>query len=188
MNREQTFVSDALSKMLIKQIMHEQTNANIYGVMSNYFDSIGLELSQMVRTPKEEELGHAQKIIDYCTSAGVDLCFESVKAVDLSDMLDPVKLMKHYLDLEIETTESIRLLCKQSLVDSDFISFNFLNDFIKIIKRGKRSSDKASDPFIIQKIGSRLIVLWGIYKNIKKWQRNILQHLILKQQVKMLKR
>ncbi len=46
-------------------------------------------------------------------------------------MLDPVKLMKHYLDLEIETTESIKLLCKQALVDSDFISFNFLNDFIK---------------------------------------------------------
>ena len=132
MNREQTFVSDALSKMLIKQIMHEQTNANIYGVMSNYFDSIGLEsCHKWFVHQREEELGHAQKIIDYCTSAGVDLCFESVKAVDLSDMLDPVKLMKHYLDLEIETTESIRLLCKQSLVDSDFISFNFLNDFIK---------------------------------------------------------
>ena len=132
MNREQTFVSDALSKMLIKQIMHEQTNANIYGVMSNYFDSNGLEnCHKWFVHQREEELGHAQKIIDYCTSAGVDLCFESVKAVDLSDMLDPVKLMKHYLDLEIETTESIRLLCKQSLVDSDFISFNFLNDFIK---------------------------------------------------------
>ena len=132
MNREQTFVSDALSKMLIKQIMHEQTNANIYGVMSNYFDSIGLENCHKWFThQREEELGHAQKIIDFCTSAGVDLCFESVKAIDLSDMLDPVKLMKHYLDLEIETTESIKLLCKQALVDSDFISFNFLNDFIK---------------------------------------------------------
>lgn len=132
MNREQTFISDALSKMLIKQIMHEQTNANIYGVMSNYFDSIGLEkCHKWFAHQREEELGHAQKIIDFCTSAGVDLYFESVKAIDLSDMLDPVKLMKHYLDLEIETTESIRLLCKQALVDSDFISFNFLNDFIK---------------------------------------------------------
>lgn len=132
MNREQTFVSDALSKMLIKQIMHEQTNANIYGVMSNYFESIGLEnCHKWFDHQREEELGHAQKIIDFCTSAGVDLCFESVKAIDLSDMLDPVKLMKHYLDLEIETTESIKLLCKQALVDSDFISFNFLNDFIK---------------------------------------------------------
>ena len=132
MNREQTFVSYALSKMLIKQIMHEQTNANIYGVMSNYFDSIGLEnCHKWFVHQREEELGHAQKIIDFCTSAGVDLCFESVKAIDLSDMLDPVKLIKHYLDLEIETTESIRLLCKQALVDSDFISFNFLNDFIK---------------------------------------------------------
>jgi ferritin len=112
--------------------MHEQTNANIYGVMSNYFDSIGLEnCHKWFAHQREEELGHAQKIIDFCTSAGVDLCFESVKAIDLSDMLDPVKLMKHYLDLEIETTESIRLLCKQALVDSDFISFNFLNDFIK---------------------------------------------------------
>ena len=31
----------------------------------------------------------------------------------------------------LETTESIRLLFKQALVYSDFISFNFLNDFIK---------------------------------------------------------
>ncbi len=73
MNREQTFVSDALSKMLIKQIMHEQTNANIYGVMSNYFDSIGLEnCHKWFVHQREEELGHAQKIIDFCTSAGVE--------------------------------------------------------------------------------------------------------------------
>ena len=30
MNRKETFVSDALSAMLITQIKHEQTNANIY--------------------------------------------------------------------------------------------------------------------------------------------------------------
>ena len=79
----------------------------------------------------EEELSHAKKIIDFCTNAGVELNFEQIDKIDLSESFDPVKLMTKYLDLEIETTESIRRLCKQALVDSDFISFNFLNDFIK---------------------------------------------------------
>lgn len=132
MNRKETFVSDALSAMLITQIKHEQTNANTYGIISNYFGSIGLEsCHKWFSHQMEEELSHAKKIIDFCTNAGVELNFEQIDKIDLSESFDPVKLMTKYLDLEIETTESIRRLCKQALVDSDFISFNFLNDFIK---------------------------------------------------------
>ena len=132
MNRKETFVSDALAGLLMIQIKHEQTNANTYGVMSNYFDSIGLNsCHKWFSHQMEEELNHAKKIIDFCTDAGVELSFNQVDKVDLSDSFDPVKLMTKYLDLEIETTESIKVLCKQALVDSDFISFNFLNDFIK---------------------------------------------------------
>jgi len=131
MNRNQTFVSDKLTEMLMIQIQHEQNNANIYGTISNYFDSIGLEQCHKWFThQRQEELEHAQKLIDFSTAAGVELNLIGIDKTDLSEILDPVKLMQKYLDLEIETTDSIRNLCKQSLEDNDFVSFNFLNGFI----------------------------------------------------------
>ena len=131
MNRSQTFVSDKLSEMLMMQIKHEQNNANIYCTISNYFGSIGLEQCHKWFThQRQEELEHAQKLIDFSTAAGIELNFSGIDKTDLSDILDPVKLMQKYLDLEIETTDSIKKLCRQALDDDDFVSFNFLNGFI----------------------------------------------------------
>lgn len=129
MDRKKTFISDQLGFMMIKQISHEQKNANIYAAMSNYFDSIGLNNThKWFKDQTEEEISHAKLIIDFLTEAGFDLEFESVDAVKLE--LEPVSLMQLYLDTEIGTTESIKKLAEQALLDCDFISFKFLNDFI----------------------------------------------------------
>lgn len=131
MNRNQTFVSDKLAEMLMMQIRHEQNNANIYATISNYFDSIGLEqCHRWFSHQRQEELEHAQKLIDFSTEAGIELDLTGIDKTDLSDILDPVKLMQKYLDLEISTTDSIRKLCRQALDDNDFVTFHFLNGFI----------------------------------------------------------
>ena len=131
MNRNQTFVSDKLAEMLMMQIRHEQNNANIYTTISNYFGSIGLEqCHKWFSHQRQEELEHAQKLIDFSTKAGIELDLTSIDKTDLSDILDPVKLMQKYLDLEISTTDSIRKLCRQALDDNDFVTFHFLNGFI----------------------------------------------------------
>lgn len=131
MNRNQTFVSDKLAEMLMMQIRNEQNNANIYTTISNYFGSIGLEqCHKWFSHQRQEELEHAQKLIDFSTKAGIELDLTSIDKTDLSDILDPVKLMQKYLDLEISTTDSIRKLCRQALDDNDFVTFHFLNGFI----------------------------------------------------------
>lgn len=130
MNRKETFVSDELASMLMTQISHEQKNANLYAAISNYFDSIGLEgCHAWFKNQTEEEIYHAQLLIDYCTEAGVELALTSVPAIEIKKK-DPKSIMQLYLDTEIETTESIKKLCSQALKDCDFISLKFLEDFI----------------------------------------------------------
>ena len=129
MSRQQTFMSDELSVLFMKQIAHEQLNANIYVTMSNYFGSIGLvNCHKWFSAQTKEELEHAEILYNFLTEAGVEICLEPIDKPDLPN--ESVELMKKYLETEIGTTESIKELAKQALLDNDFISFKFLNNFI----------------------------------------------------------
>ena len=132
MDRKITFLSDKLSSMLISQIVHEQSNANLYIAISNYFNGIGLnQCFKWFEHQAEEEIHHAKQVTDFLISSGCeDLCPEAVPATELPKEQTPISMMNAYVEREISTTKLIQSMCDQSLEDHDYISFKFLTDFI----------------------------------------------------------
>lgn len=129
MDRNQTFMSDELASLFMKQIAHEQLNSNIYVTMANYFNTVGLEnCYKWFQNQAKEELEHAELLYNFVTDAGIDIELEPIDKPNLT--LEPVALMDSYLETEIGTTDAIKVLTKQALSDNDFISFKFLTDFI----------------------------------------------------------
>ena len=124
-------ISKEIEKILNAQIKNEMNSYILYRAMSNCLEYSGWEgASKLWKKYADEENGHAEKIIDYMQERDckpqIPLTvqppkdFEGIKSiVDKSD--------KH----EIKITGDWKEIAKAAIKESDFLTFELAQDFLK---------------------------------------------------------
>ena len=67
-------LSDTVLKALNHQVNEEMYSWYVYTAMANHFDHVALKgFAAWMRTQAQEELGHANRLMDYIRDRGCDL-------------------------------------------------------------------------------------------------------------------
>ncbi len=126
MDRRIKTVSEAVGKLLVKQISHELFNHNLYRTFANFFATEGIvDLEKYYIKRAEEELEHHRWIVDRLNETDYDFMYPSVEQVEekFEDYIDPFKLT---VLKEIETTELINKIADAAFEEKDWQTITWL--------------------------------------------------------------
>jgi len=119
-----------LEKALNQQVNQEMSAAYAYLAASAWFESENLSgFAHWMEIQRQEELGHAQRLIDYLHDRGGKLDLEAV-AKPTSDFQTIMAVFQEALTSEENNTRSIHDLYQLSVEENDYATQSFLKWFI----------------------------------------------------------
>ncbi|MDL2252011.1 hypothetical protein LJC12_04095 [Odoribacter sp. OttesenSCG-928-J03] len=171
--RRESYLSDEVAQLLIEQIGHELNNQYLYHNFAIWYDTNSyFGQAAYFYKRKEEEMNHAQWIIDYLTQS--DYSFEipatDPKLIDIykgvtGKKLDIVHPHKATIDREIETTELIHKIYEKALEKKDYITTHWLKRLLEEQAEEEELSHVAldifrhtSDPLIVDKYFKDVVI------------------------------
>lgn len=116
-----------MQELLLRQLVHEMYNHNLYRTFANYFGVRGLaKLEEYYVKRAEEEKLHHDWIYSYLNDCDAEFVYPSIPAISekITDILDPFKMT---VDKEIQTTTEIYEIVDYSVSIGDWATFNWLN-------------------------------------------------------------
>ncbi|MEO9052684.1 MAG: ferritin, partial [Ginsengibacter sp.] len=124
-------LSEAMCKALNKQMTKEAHAAQIYLSYGSWASEQGYDgVSNFLFRHANEERNHMMKIIEYVLERGSTVKIEAIPAPDQ----DPVSVFNCFQKVfkqEVENTEEIYKIVKLSFDESDWITWNFAQWFVK---------------------------------------------------------
>ncbi len=112
------------------QIEAEMWSANLYSSMGIYFQKMGLSgCAHWMKKQAEEELGHANKLIEYGVTRGGDIKISAINAVPTT-WDDPQAVFGHVYQHECHVSELIDNLMDIALEENDKATQEFLRWFV----------------------------------------------------------
>ena len=126
-------LSASIIELFKLQISHEMYNSQFYTKVGMQLKNMGLDNigNHFYCTQVEEELEHKKKICDYLIDRNINVEIIPVPEVEFN-FISMSDVAMQYLNLEILTTERLKNIAKEALMESDFITFNFASDMIDI--------------------------------------------------------
>src|SRR5688572_9502230 len=116
---EETMIKPLLLAALLKQIQHEQSNAQAYRAVALYFGGLSLRgLEAFMSKQAREERGHAEKLITHATDRGGQVELGAIPAYP-SGFAGPLEAVRFVRDMERKTTESIHRLYELARKEAD---------------------------------------------------------------------
>ena len=104
---------------LLKQIQHEQSNAQAYRAVALYFGGLSLRgLEAFMSRQAREERGHAERLIAHAVDRGGQVELGAIPAYR-SDFASPLEAARAVRDMERKTTESIHRLYELARKEGD---------------------------------------------------------------------
>lgn len=156
-------ISGKITKAINDQINKEIYSAYLYIGMAAYAASMALGgISNWFRAQAKEELGHAEKFMNYLSEQGGELVLKAIAAPD-QKFTSVAGLFDKTLDHEKEVTASIHALVTLAKKEGDTATEIFLQWFVT-----EQIEEEASVADIIQKLaiggksGNSLLILDGI--------------------------
>ena len=131
-SRKKCLISDAMGKLLIKQVAHELKNYNLYRTFASYFDVEGIaDFAEYWNKRAGEELNHHNWVVNYLTAANYPVVYPAIEAngIEIKDYSTPFIAS---LDREIETTQMIYGLYELAQTEKDYMTSCWLYE--KLIK------------------------------------------------------
>lgn len=123
-------LKNSLEKALNQQVNQEMAAAYAYLAASAWFESENLSgFAQWMEIQRQEELAHAQRLIDYLHDRGGKLELEAV-AKPKSDFQTIMAVFQEALSSEENNTRSIHDLYQLSVEENDYATQSFLKWFI----------------------------------------------------------
>lgn len=133
MNRKLKLLSEPVSKLLMRQLIHELQNYLLYNNFANYFAEQGLDslyIYYKMRAAEEKE--HHDWIFDYATEADCRIVYPDIPTIEeqkVESIIDPFIAT---VNIEIKTTNMIYEIYEAAEKEKDFMTMNWLNE--KLIK------------------------------------------------------
>lgn len=124
-------LSDTLRGALNNQMTAEAYNAQIYLAYASWAASEGYDgISNFLFRHANEERGHMMKFLEYILERGATVQIQPIKAPDSlpKNMLD---CFEKTFAAEVENTQAIYKIVKMSFDENDWITWNFLQWFVK---------------------------------------------------------
>jgi ferritin len=153
-------ISGKITKAINDQINKEIYSAYLYIGMAAYAASMALGgISNWFRAQAKEELGHAEKFMNYLSEQGGELVLKAIAAPD-QKFTSVAGLFDKTLDHEKEVTASIHNLVTLAKKEADYATEIFLQWFVT-----EQIEEEASVSDIIQKLaiggkgGNAILVL-----------------------------
>ncbi|RVD90606.1 hypothetical protein TUBRATIS_29720 [Tubulinosema ratisbonensis] len=146
---------DKASELLSKQLNNEYTAFYFYTSCSSYFDKKNVELpglKKFFRKMAEEELEHAQGIINFMNARGMTVSFLQVKDFK-TNYESVVDVLVKSIDFEEKVLKDLSLIYKEAEESNDYTTTTFLDPYvieqvesIKELNSLKVNAERCMDP------------------------------------------
>lgn len=131
MSRKLKLLSDNISMLLKKQIVHELENELLYKSFANYFELEGIsKLSAYYLVRSQEEHTHAMWIYDYLTQADCRIIYPEVPLLGVQKVSNWLEPFDKTIDKEIETTQLIYAIYKAAFEEGDYMTTTWLQKLL----------------------------------------------------------
>jgi ferritin len=124
-------LSETLRSALNEQMTNEAYNAQLYLAYASWAASEGFDgIANFLFRHANEERGHMMKFLEYILERGATVQIQPIKAPDgvPANMLD---CFEKTFAAEVENTNAIYKIVKMSFDENDWITWNFLQWFVK---------------------------------------------------------
>lgn len=136
-----------LTKAFNDQINAEMWSSNLYLSMAVYFMDMGLDgCAHWMKKQSEEELEHANKLIDYGVKRGGKIVIGSIDAVP-SEWESPLAVFEQVYKHECHVSELIDKLMDVAIAENDKATQEFLRWFITEQVEEEESAKSILDKF-----------------------------------------
>jgi ferritin len=128
-------VSPQILELLNLQISHEAYNSQLYHKLGSYLKNIGLDnIGEFFYSDQvDEEHKHQKLISKYLVDRNEKVEMYDVPAVEENfQNMTFIQLAELYLKTEQGTTEKLKNIASVALEESDFMTFGFMQEMIKI--------------------------------------------------------
>ena len=125
--RRKCTLSEQMQKLMLRQLVHEMYNHNLYRSFANFYGVRGFQvLEQYYIERAEEEKLHHDWVYGYLSRTDTEFIYPEIPAISekFDDMLTPFKLT---VDKEIQTTTEINEMVDLACDTGDWATFNWLN-------------------------------------------------------------
>lgn len=123
-------ISEPVLKALNHQVNEELFSWYVYTAMANHFEHIALKgFSTWFHQQALEEMGHAQRIMNYIHARGATVDLQAIKAPP-STWASPLAAVEEAYNHECHISRSINELANLAAKEGDQMTHNFLNWFI----------------------------------------------------------
>ena len=125
--RRKCTISEKMQKLMLRQLVHEMYNHNLYRSFANFYGVRGFNiLEQYYIERAEEEKLHHDWVYGYLSTTDTEFVYPDIPAISekFVEMIDPFKLT---VDKEIQTTMEINEMVDLAANEGDWATFNWLN-------------------------------------------------------------
>jgi ferritin len=154
-------LSSNIIELLKLQVSHELYNSQFYTKVGMTLKNMGLDNigNHFYDTQREEEQEHKKLLCDYLIDRNINIDFISVPEVifNFSSMSD---VADSYLALEMLTTDKLKSIAKVALMESDFITFNFMSKMIDIQRTEESEALSFKDKITLTNNDMKVILLF----------------------------
>lgn len=124
-------LSDSLCDLLNAQITQEAHSAQIYLSFAAWTSAKGYEgVSNFLFRHANEERNHMMKFLEYVLERGAKVTIQAIPAPP-ADPTSVYDCFKKAFEQEVDNTRQIYKIVKMSLQEEDWITWNFLQWFVK---------------------------------------------------------
>lgn len=130
--RRKCTISEEMQKLMLRQLVHEMYNHNLYNTFANFYSVRGLNiLAEYYQKRAEEEKLHHDWVYNYLLETDTEFIYPDIPAISekFEELIDPLKLT---VDKEIQTTMEIHEMVDLACDTSDWATFNWLNGHDKV--------------------------------------------------------
>jgi ferritin len=133
MNRKLKLVSEEIGNLLVKQLSHEQKNANLYYSFANYFSLEGIvALETYYRKRAKEEQNHHDWIETYLSAGDFRIIYPIVEVNPEQEVKSLIEPFISTVEREIQTTQMLYAIYELAISQKDYMTASWL--FEKLIK------------------------------------------------------
>ena len=125
--RRKCTISVDMQKLMLRQLVHELYNHNLYKSFANFYGVRGYNiLEEYYKKRSEEEKLHHDWVYGYLSTTDTEFIYPDIPAISekFTELIDPLKLT---VDKEIQTTMEINEMVDLAADEGDWATFNWLN-------------------------------------------------------------
>lgn len=164
--RAKSLISAEIEALINQQIRKEAQSSSVYLAMASWCDRNGFDGSaDYFFKQAEEERAHQMKFFKYVLDMGGTAISPEVNGIKI-EYNSFREVFEDALDQEVSVTQSIKNIAARCHKESDYVTMEFLNWFLKEQREEEYKARRAVELFEV--IGDQGTAHWEIDKHVSK--------------------